>query len=236
MVLHVSISFHGHIWLLEANLFGEEKQHIFCKFGITPRCLAPESPSWELECEPPPRCQWGSCKPPWRGIQWVNAASVLTLRRLMQGYRYRVVPGSEGFAHPSGWGEARLSISNIFWVTYTVYIYILYIIIYIYNYIYISLRLRATKNGNVRQDFASNSLASGHDWSKKHQGDPLSQETMGIESEWSIKLRDGSELKLRAVLIGDNEIGTWKRLEDYEVANIMAIIHSTRQTMAICYS
>ena len=130
MVLHVSISFHGHIWLLEANLFGEEKQHIFCKFGITPRCLAPESPSWELECEPPPRCQWGSCKPPWRGIQWVNAASVLTLRRLMQGYRYRVVPGSEGFAHPSGWGEARLSISNIFWVTYTVYIYILYIYLF----------------------------------------------------------------------------------------------------------
>ena len=37
MVLHVSISFHGHIWLLEANLFGEGKQHIFCKFGITPR-------------------------------------------------------------------------------------------------------------------------------------------------------------------------------------------------------
>ena len=130
MVLHVSISFHGHIWLLEANLFGEEKQHIFCKFGITPRCLAPESPSWELECEPPPRCQWGSCKPPWRGIQWVNAASVLTLRRLMQGYRYRVVPGSEGFAHPSGWGEARLSISNIFWVTYTVYIYIIYIYLF----------------------------------------------------------------------------------------------------------
>ena len=170
--------------------------------------LAPESPSWELECEPPPRCQWGSCKPPWR--QWDPVGERCVCLDFATTHAEVSVQGrpryTEGFAHPSGWGEARLSISNIFWVTHIIYIYI-------------SLRLRATKNGNVRQDFASNSLASGHDWSNKHQGDPLSQETMGIESEWSIKLRDGSKLKLRAVLIGDNEIGTWKRLEDYEVAN-----------------
>ena len=219
MVLHVSISFHGHIWLLEANLFGEEKQHIFCKFRITPR-------SW---------------------ISFMRVGMWTTTPLPMRFLQASMAPvGSSGWTLRLSWlcddscrGIGTGS-SPVYWrfctplrLRWSKTKYFKHFLSYSYN---ISLRLRATKNGNVRQDFASNSLASGHDWSNKHQGDPLSQETMGIESEWSIKLRDGSKLKLRAVLIGDNEIGTWKRLEDYEVANIMAIIHSTRQTMAICYS
>lgn len=123
MVLHVSISFHGHIWLLEANLFGEEKQHIFCKFGITPRSWISFMRVGMWTTTPLPMRFLQASMAPVGSSGWTLRLSWLcddSWEVSVQGRpRY-----TEGFAHPSGWGEARLSISNIFWVTHIIYIYL----------------------------------------------------------------------------------------------------------------